>query len=154
MLDHSTISATTTTDKGLFLVFKVNDSEYASIVSDIKHIIRYEEVTEVPGGIKGALGIREVRGGSVPIYDTSYLMGLGARNYGKENFIMLCELDNGNNFGLAVDKMSGSEYIDSTEIVLPAGLEEKKDGYVNGTYNTQNGMLVVIDLDKLVGSIK
>jgi|GEM_PF-6997879 len=132
----------------LYLLFLLKGDTYAVRVGSVKHIIRYGDVSSVPGGLETAIGIAEVRGESILIFDTSRLLGEGHSTYGDDNFIMLCESSEGHSFGLAVDEMKGVIHLTNNQLSFPEGADQAGT-YLTGTANTPQGILVIINVDKI-----
>lgn len=59
-----------------FLAFRLESEIYAVAIEDVREIVKVPLLTEVPRGQKGLLGVMNLRGEVLPVYDVKQRLGL------------------------------------------------------------------------------
>ena len=59
-----------------FLAFRLEAETYAVAIEDVREIVKVPLLTEVPRGHKGLLGVMNLRGEVLPVYDVKHRLGL------------------------------------------------------------------------------
>ena len=59
-----------------FLAFRLEAETYAMAIGDVREIVKVPLLTEVPRGQKGLLGVMNLRGEVLPVYDVKHRLGL------------------------------------------------------------------------------
>ncbi len=59
-----------------FLAFRLATETYAVPIADVREIVKVPLLTEVPRGQKGLLGVMNLRGEVLPVYDVKLRLGL------------------------------------------------------------------------------
>ena len=59
-----------------FLAFRLESEVYAVAIEDVREIVKVPLLTEVPRGQKGLLGVMNLRGEVLPVYDVKQRLGL------------------------------------------------------------------------------
>ena len=59
-----------------FLAFRLETETYAVAIEDVREIVKVPLLTEVPRGHKGLLGVMNLRGEVLPVYDVKHRLGL------------------------------------------------------------------------------
>jgi purine-binding chemotaxis protein CheW len=141
-----------------FVVFRLGGEGYALEVMRVQEVLDVPAMTEVPGSPKSLLGVINLRGHVVPVYDLRIPFGL------KENAkpdrapsVLIVETEAGNDSqvtGLLVDRVSDVLEF-SPEEVQPSpqlGLG-KTTPYVRGLIRHQDGFLLVLDVDRVFSAL-
>lgn len=59
-----------------FLAFGLESEVYAVAIEDVREIVKVPMLTEVPRGQRGLLGVMNLRGEVLPVYDVKHRLGL------------------------------------------------------------------------------
>ena len=82
--------------------FEVGGQVYAIDVSQMREVVRWQEVTPLPNAPALIEGVIDLRGSVVPVVDLGRVLGLGSVKSGERARIVMTEVD-GLVMGLAVD---------------------------------------------------
>lgn len=59
-----------------FLAFRLSGETYAVAIEEVREIVKVPPLTEVPRGQRGLLGVMNLRGEVLPVYDLKVRLGL------------------------------------------------------------------------------
>ena len=141
-----------------FVVFQLGGEGYALEVMRVQEVLDMQSLTEVPGGPKSLLGVINLRGHVVPVYDLRMQFGLtkGSKSV-HAPCVLIVELSTAEDnqiTGLLVDRVS--DVLEFTpEEVQPApqlGLG-KATPFVRGLIRHQEAFLLVLDVDRIFSTL-
>src|SRR5271156_579972 len=93
-----------------FVVFRLGGEGYALEVMRVQEVLDMQSLTEVPGGPKFLLGVINLRGHVVPVYDLRMPFGLSCdKKPGRAPCVLIVESNVGSGVqitGLLVDRVS------------------------------------------------
>src|SRR5215467_1995585 len=93
-----------------FVVFRLGKEGYALEVMRVQEVLDMQSLTEVPGGPKSLLGVINLRGHVVPVFDLRMPFGLPKdERANRAPCVLIVETTAGNEFqitGLLVDRVS------------------------------------------------
>jgi purine-binding chemotaxis protein CheW len=141
-----------------FVVFRLGGEGYALEVMRVQEVLDIPALTQVPGSPKCLLGVINLRGHVVPVYDLRIPFGLkGEPDPAHVSSVLIVETEPGNESqvtGLVVDRVS--DVIEfSPEEVQPSpqlGLG-KTTPFVRGLIRHQEAFLLVLDLDRVFSAL-
>lgn len=102
-----------------YLTFSLTGESYAISIQQIKEIIQYGELTEVPRMPDFVRGVINLRGAVVPVIDLSARFGKAPTQVGRRNCIIIVEVvvdSDTQNVGVMVDAVNAVLEIPATEI--------------------------------------
>jgi chemotaxis signal transduction protein len=141
-----------------YVVFQLGGEAYALEVMRVQEVLDMQTLTEVPGGPKFLLGVINLRGHVVPVYDLRMPFGLSTdQKAGRTPCVLIVESNLGSEIqitGLLVDKVSDVLEF-SPEELQPApqlGLG-KATPYVRGLIRHQDAFLLVLDVDRIFSTL-
>jgi chemotaxis signal transduction protein len=141
-----------------FVVFRLGGEGYALEVMRVQEVLDWQTLTEVPGGPKFLLGVINLRGHVVPVYDLRMPFGLSRDSQpARSPCILIVESNIGTGMqivGLLVDRVSDVLEF-SPEVVQPAphlGLG-KATPFVRGLIRHQDAFLLVLDVDRIFAAL-
>ena len=141
-----------------YVVFRLGGEGYALEVMRVQEVLDVQSMTEVPGSPKCLLGVINLRGHVVPVYDLRIPFGLHTDlNLNRAPTVLIVETEQGNDSqvsGLVVDRVSDVLEF-SPEEVQPSpqlGLG-KTTPFVRGLIRHQEGFLLVLDLDRVFSAL-
>lgn len=130
--------------------FRLGDEIYGLNVMQIREVLRYTEITPVPGAPYFVLGIINLRGNVVTVIDTRKRFGLPRGEVNNNTRIMIVETQ-GLVIGLLVDSVAEVIYLRQSEIEMTPNVgNDETSKFIQGVYNKNNELLILIDLEKLI----
>ncbi|WP_082792370.1 chemotaxis protein CheW [Neptuniibacter marinus] len=135
--------------------FKVDNELYGIDVVQVKEVLRYSEITPVPGSDDYVLGIINLRGNVVTVIDTRLLFGIAAHKPSDDTRIIVVEYNEQEVVGLVVD--SADEVINLPQNDIDrapnATGEETTKRFVMGVCYYNNILIILLDIFKMLQSI-
>lgn len=132
--------------------FRLAQEEYGIEITKVQEIILMGEITRVPQTPDYIKGLINLRSTVIPIVDLRLRFGLAQDKTSDETRIMVVNVG-GKTIGIIVDAVSEVLRISEDQIAPPpptvAGL--KRD-YLTGLVKLDNRLLILLDIDKILGS--
>lgn len=136
-------------------MFKVDNELYGVDVVQVKEVLRYSEITHVPGSDHYILGIINLRGNVVTVIDTRQMFGLTPHTPDDDTRIIVVEYNEQEVVGLVVD--SANEVINLPQKDIDrapnATGDETTKRFVMGVCYYNNILIILLDLLKMLQSI-
>ncbi len=133
-----------------WVTFQVADEVYGINVMQVQEVLRMTEIAPVPGAPSSVIGIINLRGNIVTVVDARELFGLSMREFTEQTRIMIVECKK-TTLGLLVDGVAEVVNIDNDHIDAAPSLGSVENSrYIQGVYNINGEILILVDLDKLV----
>ena len=151
MTDETIIKATNSTDEVFQRVtFQLENETYGINVMQVQEILRYSEIASVPGAPNYVLGIINLRGNVVTVIDTRARFGLIPAEITDNSRIVIIEAEK-QVIGILVDSVAELVYIKESEMepAPDVGTEESTQ-FIQGVTNREDGLLILLDLNKLL----
>ncbi len=140
-----------------FVVFRLGKEGYALEVMRVQEVLDMQSLTEVPGGPKYLLGVINLRGHVVPVYDLRMPFGLSrAAQPSQVPSVLIVETQLGESqvTGLVVDRVSDVLEFSPEEVQPPPQLGlGKATPFVRGLIRHQEGFLLVLDVDRVLSTL-
>lgn len=129
------------------VAFKLGGEEYGLEITSIREIVTMQEITRIPNASPHILGIINLRGKILTVYDMEKRLGLEKKS--EYSRIMIAEGGN-RTAGIAVNSVS--EIMDAPEIQPPpAAIAERiGENYLKGVCVLGERLLIILDADKLL----
>lgn len=138
-----------------FVVFRLGKEGYALEVMRVQEVLDMQSLTEVPGGPKFLLGVINLRGHVVPVYDLR--MPFGSPKESKPSqapSVLIVESSDSQITGLVVDRVSDVLEFSPEEVQPPPQLGlGKATPFVRGLIRHQDGFLLVLDVDRVFSTL-
>jgi purine-binding chemotaxis protein CheW len=141
-----------------FVVFQLGGEGYALEVMRVQEVLDMQSLTEVPGGPRFLLGVINLRGHVVPVYDLRLPFGLTKElKAGRAPCVLIVELNSADDIqitGLLVDRVSDVLEFSPDEVqpAPPLGLG-KATPFVRGLIRHQDAFLLVLDVDRIFSTL-
>jgi purine-binding chemotaxis protein CheW len=135
----------------LYILFKVDDADYALPADVVLQMETYTGATIVPGAPSFVRGIIQVRGRVVPVVDLRMRFGLEAQPITHETRVVVGELHD-RTVALVAD--SAREVVRMTRAQLkppPRLMEDGSKGFVKAVAQLGERTVMVLDFAKLIG---
>jgi purine-binding chemotaxis protein CheW len=134
--------------------FKLAEELYGVNVMQIREVLRYTEITPVPGAPYYVLGIINLRGNVVTVIDTRKRFGLSPATVDNNSRIVIVEVDN-QVIGMLVDCVAEVTYLRQSEIeITPSVGNEETSKFISGVCNKNGELLILIELERMIGTSK
>lgn len=132
--------------------FRLGDEIYGVNVMQIREVLRYTEITPVPGAPYFVLGIINLRGNVVTVIDTRTRFGLPQGEVDSNSRIVIVEVDK-QVIGMLVDSVAEVIYLKESEIEkAPNAGNDETSKYITGVCNKHDELLILVDLERLIGT--
>lgn len=134
-----------------YLIFQLNNENYALNIQNIKEIIEYKEPSEVPSSASHVLGIIKIRTEVITLMDSKAILNVERVQPLEKGKILIFEYGK-SKAGVVVDDVSSVLTISDDDIqpspLRGMGINESDIGYVKGVVNKDDGLIIVIDVTK------
>ena len=132
------------------VTFRLKDETYGINVMQVQEVLRVSEIAPVPGAPIHVLGIINLRGNVVTVVDTRTRFGLPATKVDDASRIVIIESDE-QVVGIMVDSVAEVVELRYSEIdAAPNVGNEDASRYIQGVASREDGLLIVVDLNKLL----
>ena len=122
---------------------RVGGESYAFAVEHVLEVAELGEIAPVPGAEAGVLGVRNLRGEVLPVFDLASVFGIAREGVAQR---LLVVEHNGRRAGFAID-----EVVDVGE--LPAPAEEAESKFLHGASLDEGELVGVVDVGRLFATL-
>jgi purine-binding chemotaxis protein CheW len=146
-------------ESGQYLTFVLSGEVYALGILNIKEIIQYGDLTEVPMMPSFIRGVINLRGKVVPVVDLAARFGKGGTNVSRRTSIVIIEMavkedDDGSDaqsIGIMVDAVNEVVDIAAAEIEPPPAFGAKiRPDFISGMAKQTGRFIIVLNLDQVL----
>jgi chemotaxis signal transduction protein len=123
---------------------RVGGESYAVAVEHVLEVAELGEIAPVPGSQGEVLGVRNLRGEVLPVFDLASVFGIGRE--GVAHRLLIVEYE-GRRAGFAID-----DVVDVRE--LPAPAEETESKFLRGASLDEGELVGVVDVARLFASLE
>lgn len=132
-----------------FVVFKVKDEEYGLEITSVEEILKYQDITKVPQADEFILGVINLRGKVIPVYNLKKKFYMEDFEVTEETRIVVINF-NEISIGMIVDSVSevlriSEDNIDQTDSIF----SDKSNKSICGIGKMGNRLLMIIDIKEL-----
>lgn len=133
-----------------YVIFKLENEEYAVDIMNVKEISEYMECTKVPNSPNFIKGIINYRGNVVPVINLREKFDMPSVSITPNTRIIIFGLNN-KQVGLLVDDASQVLTIDDKKIEdAPNIIMGSEDKFISGIGKIENRMVIILDLENLL----
>lgn len=141
-----------------YVVFRLGGEAYALEVLRVQEVLDVLAITEVPGASRSLLGVINLRGHVVPVYDLRIPFGLQVDpKPGRAPSVLIVEAEEGNGSevtGLLVDRVSDVLEFSPEQVQAAPQLGlGKTTPFVRGLIRHQDAFLLVLDVDRVFSAL-
>jgi purine-binding chemotaxis protein CheW len=133
-----------------FLIFKVADEEYGIDITKIKEIKGWSPTTKLPNTPDYMLGVMNLRGLIIPIFDLKNIFNNGLTQASEKNVVIIITV-NSKTMGILVDSVS--DIIDTNSDQIKPAPSSKENGpnhdFISGLISLGERMVVLLEIEKL-----
>ncbi len=133
-----------------FVTFQAGGQSFSLNIVHVREIRRWSAVTPLPHAPDGVLGVMNLRGSVIPIYDLAARFGLGTTPDHPRNVVVVAQAGN-QTIGVLVEMVSEILSVPQGDIQdTPDIRSETTKSSIAGIIPTDDGMTRVIDLDSVI----
>jgi len=134
-----------------YVTFILGNETYGINVMQVKEVLRYTDIAPVPGAPAYVLGIINLRGSVVTVIETSQRFGLASADNTDNTRIVIIESGE-HEIGILVEAVAEVVYLRQSEMeTAPNVGNEESSKFIQGVCNRNNELLILVDLNKLLG---
>ena len=135
-----------------YLAFTLGQEEYGIDIQKVSEIRSYETPTRIANAPEFVKGVVNLRGIIVPIVDMRIKFNVGAPTYDAFTVVIVLNINN-HTIGMVVDSVSDVVTLTPDQIKPAPDLGATVSGdYLQGLGTVGERMLILLDIDKLLGS--
>ncbi len=128
---------------GVHVRLRVGAESYALAVEHVLEVAELGEIAPVPGSAASVLGVRNLRGEVLPVFDLASVFGIARE--GEPQRLLVAEHE-GRRAGFAIDAVT-----DVGELDAPA--EEAESQFLKGATLDDGQLVGVLDVERLFGAL-
>ncbi len=137
-----------------YLTFSLGGEMFAVAILNVKEIIEYGSVTEIPMMPAFIRGVINLRGAVVPVIDLSCRFGNKPTEVARRTCIVIIELNDGeqkHDIGMMVDAVSEVLEIATTDIEpAPAFGAKIRTDFISGMGKVNGKFVILLSIDKVL----
>lgn len=130
------------------VTFSLDDRKFALYVSAVQRIIRVVEVTALPKAPEIVLGVINMQGQVIPVFDIRMRFQLPAREMQLSDQLIIASTTK-RTVALIVDSVNDVIEIPEEKIIAAEQILPELE-YVEGVVKTEGGMVLIHDLEKFL----
>ena len=132
------------------VVFDLNEEAHGVDISQIREIIRMEEITRVPRAPEFVEGVINLRGKVNPVVDLRARFSMPSTERTDEHGIVVVDVD-GQDIGMVVDAVTEVSRTPSDSIEPPSSVITTDDSeYLTGIVKTNDKLIILLDIAKVI----
>lgn len=133
-----------------WVTFRLGNETYGLNVMQVREVLRYSEISPVPGAPSYVIGIINLRGNVVTVIDTRERFGLPTAEVTDDTRIVILESES-QVVGIMVDSVAEVVYLKASEIeTAPNVGNDESSRYIQGVCHKNDELLILIEIAKLL----
>ncbi|OGR89337.1 MAG: hypothetical protein A3J74_11115 [Elusimicrobia bacterium RIFCSPHIGHO2_02_FULL_57_9] len=142
-------------DVSQWVLFNLAKEEFGVPAAQVQEIVRYPEVTHVPGMPQFVKGVVNLRGKIVPILDLKERFEIAGEPPALGSRRIIVSLMGKDSVGLIVDAVLEVVRLEPQSISpVPAGLPQIDSEYLGGVGKFRDRLIVLLNLEKLLTAME
>jgi purine-binding chemotaxis protein CheW len=134
------------------VVFDLASEHYGVDISDVREIMRMQNITKVPGAVSYVEGVINLRGKVLPVLDLRKRLGLKVAEQTAESRIVVVDIADGE-VGVIVDAVTEVLRVPNSAIEPPSSMvAQGNSDYLRGIAKLTDRLIILLDLNKLLSS--
>ncbi len=138
-------------DAQQWITFRLGEGAYGVNVLKVQEVLKYTEITPVPGSQDYVLGIINLRGYVVTVINTRTRLAMPSKDIDEETRIIFVEV-RGHIIGMLVDCVTEVVSLNTSDIDRSPGTsgdDQGKGGYIEGVFSNDEEILILMDVESL-----
>lgn len=148
----------TNTDERQVVIFKIGKEEFGVNISEVREIIRVEQITKTPNTPEYIRGVINLRGGIIVVIDLARKLTLPVKEADKDTRIIVIEQDN-TTVGMLVDSATevlrlSADHIEPAPTIITKKIDaDYIDGVgILGDDEKEQRLIILLDLAKVMAA--
>ncbi len=139
-----------TSEEKQFVLFDIGDEEFGVNITEVKEIIKMEEITVIPNAESYIKGVINLRGGIIVVIDLAMKLAIPIQETSKNTRIVVLDIDK-NFVGIIVNSATEVIRLSQKEIKAPPKMITKKinANYISGVGVIDERLLILLNIKKL-----
>ncbi len=138
-----------TEDTLQLVCFKFADEQYAVDITHVREVVRVQRVTPLPQMPEFTLGVINIRGFIIPVFDLRKKFGLKENPFDNQTKFLIADID-GDQISFVVDEILDNIKINVSSVDPSPNIKMQiKKECIKGVGQLENRMIVILDLYKL-----
>ena len=140
-------------DELQLVVFNIGTEEFGVEIMNVQEIIRMTNITKIPQASGYVKGIINLRGRIIVVINLNVIMGMESKENNENTRIIVADLGE-TVMGFIVDSVSEVIRLPESNVEPAPAVIANKIGteYVRGVGKMQDRLLILLDLDKILGA--
>jgi purine-binding chemotaxis protein CheW len=135
-------------EESKYVVFRVGQEHFALDIRFVERILTKQDTTRIPRSPKAMLGIFELRGSTIPVFDLAERMSFKSTSEGINDIVVAHEE---HRYALRVDSVDGIVSLSGDQVEeAPALAQTSNDPFVAGVGKNGDQLLVLLDPSNLL----
>ncbi|MCP4152488.1 MAG: hypothetical protein GY757_32415 [bacterium] len=135
-------------DKNEYLTFLVGEEEYGIGITQVHEIVTMQEITKLPKSDNFVMGILNLRGDIIPVYDFRLKLKFEEREYDSETIILIVMLGE-KRAGIVVDRVSEVIQFTRQEITDAPQMQDIPAEYVIGIGQKEDKFILLLKVSRI-----
>ena len=132
------------------LGFSLGEEHYCVDIKQAKEVIRVTQITRVPNTPEFIIGVTNLRGEVLALFDIKYFLGLEQKERTKDMRVVVSDVS-GSAVGFLVDKVDEAMDIELDALQPPLStLTSKVTQYTRGQIQAGLDIIIFLDLEKIL----
>lgn len=140
-------------DSQEYLTFCIATECFGVDILKVQEIRAWEDVTRIPNAPEYVMGVLNLRGAIVPVYDLRLRLGMNFREYDRETVVIILRVlgnSGTRNIGIVVDVVSDVLLTSQREIKAAPNFGAKMDTrFISGITTAGDRMVTLLQVDML-----
>lgn len=129
--------------------FVLGGETYAISAARVNEVLRYTEITPVPGAPAFIMGIINLRGNVVTVINARGVFGLPNQEITDQSRIIVVDIEDFA-LGVLVDRVTAIVDLDENAIETPPATgNEAAARFIHGVYNEDEELLILVDFSRV-----
>ena len=138
------------TGESQLVVFDLNQEACGVDISQVREIIRMQEITHVPRAPEFIEGVINLRGKVIPVVDLRTRFSMPGTERTDQHRIVVVDVS-GQDIGMVVDAVTEVSRIPSCSIEPPSNVITTNDSeYLTGIVKTDEKLIILLDITKVI----
>ena len=135
--------------------FFINNELFAVDTLQVREVLKYSEITPVPGSQAYVCGLINLRGKVVTVIDTRLMFSLPQQAPDDDTNIILIDFSEEEMVGFLVDSVDEVVNITTKNIEIAPSLSDNdtKSGFIKGVTHYNNTLIILLDIDRIIAHV-
>lgn len=139
-----------------YLIFNINNEDYAIPISKVRTVIRYVKITPIHESSEFIMGVINLRGKIIPIVNMRKKFGLSEKSFNDRTVFIIVDILGAKevyNIGITVDAVQDVRDISTEDMERTPDIGLRlKSQYLEGIAKVDDRMIMILNMDRILTS--